>query len=217
MKAHRFAILPALASAMLLFGPSTPAHAQVRVPEWGARDRDVRNEAYTNGYDRGYREGTGDARSGRSTDYRRVREYRDADWGYHDRYGSRDQYKREFRQGFEAGYRDAFSGVRRSVRAPLPPYADRDYGYGAPGYGAYGYGNLQVAANYGYNDGYERGVKAARSRKAFDPNREGWYRDGDRHYDRDYGSRERYRASYREGFLRGYNAGYRSLGGYASR
>ena len=219
MRAHRFTIMPALAAVILLGGASAPVQAQTRLPGWGAPDaRGEAGEAYNNGYARGYREGLEDARSGHQADYRREREYRNADWGYNGRYGSRDEYKRVFRGGFEAGYRDAFSGRGgMGSRLPLPTAPGyptrRDGDDSAWGYGSYGNGaSSRVAFNYGYNDGVERGVKAARSRKAFDPNREGWYRDGDRHYDGDFGPRDRYKASYREGFLRGYEEGYRGLG-----
>ncbi len=83
-----------------------------------------------------------------------------------------------------------------------PPYAGR------PGAGGYGAGD--VALNRGFNDGYEQGFEAARHRDRYDPQREGWYRDGRRGYDRDYGmSRDQYRTVYRRGFMQGYGAGYR--------
>lgn len=215
MRARHFAILPALAAAMLLVGPSAPARAQERVPAWGARS--VRGGAYDNGYQRGYQNGVADARARRAADFRREHEYRDADWGYDRSFGSRDSYRQVFRDGFAAGYRD---GYRRSGwdddRRPLPqapryPDArgDRDDRYTIGVYGGYRNGTTsQVAFNYGYNDGYERGVKAARSHKRFDPDRDDWYRDGDRHYNSNYGPRDQYRATYREGFVRGYREGY---------
>jgi hypothetical protein len=219
MRAHRLAVLPALA-VVLLVAPGAPAHAQVRVPGF----QQVRGEAYDIGYRRGYQNGAADARSRRPAEFRRDREYRDGDWGYDRRFGSRDAYRRMFQNGFEAGYREGYSGRAFSgSRRPLPPvqgYRDSyprgrdDDRVGSWGYGNRGVAPSRVAFNYGYNDGYERGVKAARDRKRFDPNREGWYRDGDRHYDSDYGPRDQYRASYREGFLRGYEAGFGGAGYY---
>ncbi len=218
---HRFAFLPALVATVFLSGASVPAHAQGRGPGWGTYG--VRSEAYNNGYRRGYQKGAEDSRSRRPAEWQRERDYRDADWGYDKRLGSKGEYKRLFRDGFAEGYREGYA-ERGAVaqRRPLPPvyrYPDaRDDRGGYGGYGTYGtYGNRsasQVAFNYGYNDGFERGMKAARDGKRFDPNREGWYRDGDRHYDGDYGSRDQYRASYRDGFLRGYDEGYRGTGYY---
>jgi len=60
----------------------------------------------------------------------------------------------------------------------------------------------------GYSDGYEKGLNAGRDRKNFDPTREKWYRSGDRHYDKRYGSKAQYENVYRDGFRSGYQAGY---------
>ena len=96
--------------------------------------------------------------------------------------------------------------------APCPRWRDIQLLTAATATAAYspdGWGrSSQVAFNYGYNDGYERGMKAARDGKPFDPYREGWYRDGDRHYDSDYGPRDHYRTAYRDGFVRGYEQGH---------
>jgi hypothetical protein len=213
----RYAMLPALAVAMFLGGCAIPVGAQVRYPGRGVYD--VRGPAYDNGYRRGYDQGIADARSRRAADVRRQREYRDGDWGYDRRLGSKGEYKERFRDGFEAGYRQGYGGAGWTGdrdRRTLPPgerYPDQRGAYGNWGYG--GRGNTsQLAFNYGYNDGYDRGAKAARGRKAFDPNREDWYRDGDRHYDDDYGPRDQYRAAYRDGFMRGYEEGYGKYGYY---
>jgi hypothetical protein len=73
--------------------------------------------------------------------------------------------------------------------------------------GGYGYGD--VAYQRGFDDGYRRGMEAARDGDRYDPRREGWYRSGDRGYDRRYGSRDGYRQVYRDAFGRGYDQGYR--------
>jgi hypothetical protein len=205
MRAHHLAILRSVAVAASIAGSSAPAAAQVWTPQGDVYQ--MRGDAYQNGYRRGFQNGAADARSRRSFEYRRDGEYRDADWGYDRRHGSRDAYRRVFRDGFEAGYREGYNG-----RHP----GRRDDRYGSWGYGD-GYrtgGASQVAFNFGYNDGHERGAKAARERKRYDPQREGWYRDGDRHYDSDYGPREFYKPAYREGFLRGYEEGYQGRGDY---
>ena len=74
----------------------------------------------------------------------------------------------------------------------------------ATGGGYYGpaYGN-------GVNDGYEKGREDARDRDAYDPLRHKWYREGDRNYKNEYGSRQQYENVYREGFKEGYDRGYR--------
>ena len=193
MKTMRVALCTMLAAAILILGSSAPASAQAWGSGWGTYAG--RGEAYANGYRRGVENGAADARSRRPFDFRREREYRDADRGYDRRYGSRDEYRRMFRNGFEAGYAEGYRGRGWSEqRRTLPPVAgypspDRRDGYGGYSPDARGRSS-QVAFNYGYNDGYERGMKAARDGKPFDPYREGWYRDGDRHYDSDYGPRD---------------------------
>jgi hypothetical protein len=162
--------------------------------------------AYTRGYDEGLLRGQLDARSNRSFDYDRHREYRNADIGYRG-YGNRGDYRVVFRQGFVAGYNDGF---RRYARR------DRDYGYPAPVYRGnnppYGFpGNrgYSPAAQNGYRDGYDQGRDDGRDRDRFDPIRAERYRDGDRGYEGRYGDRELYKREYRAAFQQGYEQGYR--------
>jgi hypothetical protein len=68
---------------------------------------------------------------------------------------------------------------------------------------------VDIAYQRGFDDGYRRGLDAARDGHRYDPRREGWYRSADRGYDRRYGSRTEYRQLYRDGFTRGYDLGYR--------
>jgi hypothetical protein len=72
-----------------------------------------------------------------------------------------------------------------------------------------GGGYADAAYQRGLDDGYRRGMEAARDGDRYDPRREGWYRSADRGYDRRYGSRDGYRQVYRDGFTRGYDRGYR--------
>ena len=91
---------------------------------------------------------------------------------------------------------------------------DRNRGFGdwvrdRIGGGRYGYNG--PARDYGYRDGYEKGVEDARDRDRYDPYRHGRYRSANRGYDRDYGSRDAYRAVYRDAFEAGYANGYRAV------
>jgi hypothetical protein len=110
-----------------------------------------------------------------------------------------------------AGYPSAGypSGGYPNSGYPNGGYPNAGYGspngrYGYPGGGYYGpaYGN-------GVNDGYEKGREDARDRDAYDPLRHKWYREGDRNYKNEYGSRQQYENVYREGFKEGYDRGYR--------
>lgn len=64
------------------------------------------------------------------------------------------------------------------------------------------------AYDRGYREGVERGERDAERGRAFDVERDDWYRNGDRGYNQRYGSREAYRDAYRSGFEGGYRSGY---------
>jgi hypothetical protein len=70
-------------------------------------------------------------------------------------------------------------------------------------------GYVDAAYQRGIDDGYRRGLEAARRGDRFNPRRDSWYRSADRGYNRRYGSRSEYRQVYRDGFTRGYEQGYR--------
>jgi len=169
--------------------------------------------AYDNGYHEGVTAGQRDARVQRAYDYRRERAYRDGDRGYDRRFGGRGQYRQAFRRGFEDGYREGYQ--RRAVYDRRGPSRNSPYGgYGIPERG-YGYGT--VGSERGFSDGYDKGRVDARDGDRYDPRRHKWYRQGDRGYRRDYGSKDYYKRLYRDAFLQGYERGYREArGGYGT-
>jgi Ni/Co efflux regulator RcnB len=65
------------------------------------------------------------------------------------------------------------------------------------------------AFDNGERDGYNRGIDDVRHHRRADINRQKWYRNGDRDYDRHWGTRDAYRADYRRGFESGYDRAYR--------
>lgn len=65
----------------------------------------------------------------------------------------------------------------------------------------------------GYNDGAQAGVSDARDGRPFEYQRHRAYREGDRGYDRRYGSRDDYAQQYRAGFIAGYRDSYYAGGG----
>lgn len=102
-------ILPALATVALLFTSSACATGyHQRYPD----SRQVQDRAYRNGFDEGREQGENDARRGRSFDYDRHSEYRNAQIGYGGN-GSRNEYRNVFRRGFQDGYNE---GYRRFAR-----------------------------------------------------------------------------------------------------
>jgi hypothetical protein len=219
----------AFAALLVMAGSPAPADAQ---PGW--RQTAAYGPAYDNGYRAGLDVGARDARDGRAFDVRRHDEYRDGDRGYDRSYGNRGQYKQDFRAGFDRGYSDGYSRYGRGGRA-IP----RDRGYGYPGasrypdYGRYpdngrypdryppypstsgGYGYYSAAYDRGFSEGYEKGRDDGRDGRQFEVERHKCYREGDRGYRREYGSRDRYKVEYRDAFRQGYERGYREArGGY---
>jgi hypothetical protein len=198
-------------SFLSAFALAAPVIASAQSP-WGGRTTNVA-PAYSEGYARGERAGTDDARHGDQYQYMDESDYRRGDIGYRSQYGDRDRYRNEFRQGFAQGYRVGFGGNGYN-----------GYGYGATGRTSpwsMGRGPVAGRYNYGYetglNDGYEAGLNDARANRRFDPIGERRYRSADRGYEREYGSKEAYKNSYREAFKQGYERGYQDGRRYTSR
>jgi hypothetical protein len=229
-------LIPALVLAGGL-ACTASAQAQPYGNAWGYSRGDTR-AAFDNGYRSGFDRGRDDARRQRY-DYGRHDEYRSANSGYERSYGDRDQYRDTFRRGFVSGYDDGYYGrntrdysysndrYRNDDRYRPLPAAPPVYGPAAPPvYGsaypsAPGYGG-SYGGSYGFNPGYDRGYREGldkgrndgKHHDSYDPRRQKWYRDGDRGYKDEYGSRRTYENSYRDGFLRGYDQGYRERNRY---
>jgi hypothetical protein len=183
---------------------------------------------YNEGFQRGVVAGRDDVRRGQSYDYTDETDYRRGDVGYRAQYGSRDRYRDDFRRGFETGYRSGYGNV--ISRNPNAPYYDGRDPYG--GRGPYNDGRApyggrapyipndrrnDLAFTRGFNDGYEKGLDDGHDRRRFDPVDEGWYRSGDRGYERWYGPKELYKARYRDAFRSGYEQGYEDGRRYGNR
>ena len=215
--------LPTWAHAQsgLLINPADAQYADAQAPY-----NQIRRDAYDYGYREGARAGEQDARRGERFNFEDEREYRNGDGGYHRQYGDRDRYRQTFRSGYAAGYSDGYRRYggyngrdgRYGQRDPRGGYGDPRYGgvYGDPRYGGrdprygggYGSGYYSLAFDNGSRDGYEKGREDIRKNRSFDPLRHSWYRSGDRHYERQYGSRDEYKNIYRRGFQQGYERGY---------
>jgi hypothetical protein len=196
-----------------------PYWGDSRAPQYDSR-YDSRRIAYDNGYREGMRDGESAARDRRAFDVGREKDYRKADKGYSRSYGDKDRYRDTFRSGYRDGYRAAYDryGYNGGYYGDRGGGVRRDGGYGYPGRypnqypsypgGGYGYGT-DIAFQNGVNDGYQKGLDDVRDRKYSDYARQKWYRDGDRHYEGRYGSRDAYKAQYRRGFQQGYERAYR--------
>jgi hypothetical protein len=237
----RFFILPALGVAALALSAQVHAQQLSGLPEVHAAYADdrqpyyeARRGAYDNGYREGLKEGERDGRRRDSFRYQDNRTWQRADKGYNRSFGDLERYRQQFRAGFAEGYQAAYSrygagyydnsrAVPRqdSYRYPVNPgygypdrtrYPDPYYGNQAP-YTTGRYGYSQAYPN-GLNDGIEKGREDARKHRSYDPRRHDWYRDGDRHYRGEYGSKDLYKDEYRRAFQEGYDRGYRELGYY---
>ena len=237
----RFFLVPALGVAAFVLSTRVEAQQLGSLPEIRpayADDRqpyyEARRVAYDNGYREGLKEGERDGRRRDSYRYQDNRTWQHADKGYNRSFGDFERYRQQFRAGFSEGYQAGYSrygqsggwyGDGRAVPRQVPyqypnggVYSDRNR-YPDPYYGnqgAYGPGGYASSAAYpnGLNDGIEKGREDARKHRTYDPLRHDWYRDGDRHYRGEYGSKEQYKDVYRRAFQEGYERGYRELGYY---
>ena len=102
-------ILSAFTTVILLTTTSACATGyHQRYPDY----RQVQDRAYRNGFNEGREQARNDARRGRSFDYGRHSEYRNAQIGYGG-YGSRNEYRNVFRRGFQDGYNEAYRRYAR--------------------------------------------------------------------------------------------------------
>jgi hypothetical protein len=217
------------ATAIALAAPAISIAAPAQFP-WGS-SRSPQQVAYNTGYDRGQRAGIDDSRRGDAFKFTDESDYKKADAGYRNEYGNRDRYRDEFRRGYEAGYRTGYGANGRGVWGPqgraigpqgrgvgpqgrgnVPPWAD---GRGNPAGRAVG--RYDLAAQNGYSDGYEAGLRDGQGRRQFDPVSESRYRSADHGYERGYGSKDAYKVNYRDSFRVGYEEGFNDGRRYSAR
>ena len=193
-------LVPSVASAQ--FGP------QSRVQQ--------RSYGYDEGYDRGMRAGTDDARRGSSFNFSINVDFRRGDLGYRVAFGNLDRYRDEFRRAFQLGYQSGYGSSRGGSYDRGLPGARTQPGWGN-GRGGRAVGRFDPASQQGYSDGYEAGIADGRQNRRYDPISERRYRSGDSGYNGNYGSRDRYKASYRAAFLDGYEEAYADVSRYDRR
>ena len=224
MKIRHLALISALALATptAILSADAPADVGAR-DQWGPSG--AQTFAFREGYDRGLRAGEEDSRRNQSFNFTDESDYRSADAGYRSQYGNRTLYRDEFRRGYAEGYRLGYSRYRDQYdtgrggwgsgrRGGVPPPWANGRGRGAGTYGTY---RTDPAFTSGYNDGYERGLDDGEDRRRNNPVAESRYRDADRGYERQYGTREAYKIRYRDGFLQGYQRGYQDGQRYSGR
>jgi hypothetical protein len=78
--------------------------------------------------------------------------------------------------------------------------------------GAYNNGSFRQAEDVGYRDGINDGQHDRSTGHSFRPTHDDNYKNADRGYHSDMGSKQAYKDSYRRGYERGYQEGYRAHG-----
>ena len=71
----------------------------------------------------------------------------------------------------------------------------------------------RIGHDFGFRDGYKRGLKVGMSRKNYYPEKNNHYMHPTNGYKSRYGSKTVYREGYRDGYLKGYHAGFWSIAG----
>lgn len=216
----RLFLVPVLAIAVV--GVAANLHAQSsrgdsRRAEYGDRQSysDSRRAAYDNGFREGAKQGEKDGRKGNVFAYQDEKTFQRADKGYSRDYGEIERYRQSFRSGYAAGYSESYQRYGSRYRNDNGRYGNTyPRGNGRydtrPGYPQQGGGYYyNPAFDNGTKDGYEKGAEDARKNRSYDVLRHEWYREGDRHYERNYGSKDEYKNVYRRGFQEGYARGYR--------
>jgi hypothetical protein len=202
--------VPAVAAAVVLVATSACASGgYYGYPGTRPSVRQVDDRAYRNGYEEGRVQGQNDAQRGRSFDYSRHNEYRNAQSGYGG-YGNRNEYRNVFQEGFQAGYDEGYRRFARGGAYPSGPnvYRGTNRGPVYNGPPVYSTPRNSQAGQVGFRDGIEQGQRDARDRRPFDPVRASRYRSADRDYNSRYGSRDEYKREYRSAFEQGYQQGY---------
>lgn len=169
-------------------------------------------QAHQYGYNNGYRDGIDKGRhEGREND---PNDYRTPDWrqatrGYQRWMGPLNV----FQDGYRDGYRDGFQSGFQSVYGR---YRDRDGDrddYPQPRYESWsgynqGYSWVNIAFNFGYQDGASVAREDISKGKPYNPNPRGKYDDADHGYRGEYGDKSAYRAQYAGAYRSGYESAF---------
>lgn len=179
-----------------------------------AQDRDyytARQHGAEHGYRDGYHHALEDRAAGAGYSFK-SEDFDRGDRGYERYMGDREDFVRAYRDAYQKGYDDGFYGrtQRLSELYPYPP-VERGEVYAPYGPPPRTWGYTDVAFDMGYRIGLHQGQRDAGDNKSFDPNRHDDYRDADKGYHNDYGSKAAYRNHFRQGYMRGYQDGFGRL------
>jgi hypothetical protein len=167
-------------------------------PRVQAQGPDTRHHGYEHGYRDGYSYGRDAHSRGIALDIR-TDAYRDASHGYRAEFGPREEYEAGYREGYRMGADDGFAGNTSRLEKL---FGEEHY---VPNRRL---GSEDVAADMGYRDGLDAGLRDFREHHSFLPREHDLWRAADRGYDEAFGSREAYQRVYRNSYEAGYRDGF---------
>lgn len=174
---------------------------------------DARKHGYEHGYRDGFAYGQSSQVSNRDQDIVNQR-LRAAGKDYQSVFGSQEQYRQGYADGFRTGMEDGRAGNRSRLeelfRARDPNYnPDRNQDDRIDGiYPQNHWPANHVAADIGYRDGVDAGIRDRQDRQNFQPRRHVAWQRGLHGYDGEGAPQGRYKAAYRAAYELGYRDGF---------
>jgi len=186
---NRFSmLLTTLGVAVLLAAPVARAQA----------DSDTRHHGYEHGYRDGYAYGRDAHSRGVALDTQGDA-YKEGTHGYREEFGPREEYQTGYREGYRMGADDGYVGITVRLEKLFGDehyVANRRSGY------------EDVAADVGYRDGLNAGLKDFREHHSFRATEHDVWKEADHGYDNAFGNKEAYKSAYRKAFEAGYSDGF---------
>ena len=174
---------------------------------------DVRQHGYRHGFRDGYDYGRDARARGVALDYQ-TDNYRAADHGYWEGLGPIELFRTGYQEGYRDGAQDGFNGVRTRLER-LFAWSDRNFDPDrggdvgiAPEYRNPGWKFQDVAADIGYRDGVNAGLRDFNEHHSYRPTEHGAWKDATRGYSNAFGDKGAYKAAYRSAYEAGYKSGF---------
>jgi hypothetical protein len=174
---------------------------------------DARQHGYEHGYRDGFPFGQNSQVSNRDQDIVNQK-LRAADKDYQSAFGSQELYRQGYAEGFRAGMEDSRSGKRSRLeelfRAKDPKYdPDRNQDDRIDGiYPQNHWPATHAAADIGYRDGFDAGVRDRQMGKDSRPRQHVAWQKASHGFDGQSSTAARYKVSYRAAYERGYRDGF---------
>lgn len=174
-------------------------------------------EARKHGYEHGYRDGYQYGRDVKSRGVAldiRTDSFREADMGYRPFMGPREEYRDGYREGYRNGAEDGYQNVQTRLEQTYG-YHDRSFDPDRVRedrvvtiYRERSWEYQEVAADVGYRDGVNAGLKDFREHHSFRPQEHDAWKEADHGYDKAFGPKDEFKRAYRVAYERGYRDGF---------